>query len=290
MMVNMFAAMTANDAFVEVNRRVLAHGTKDVVPRGRPTTELTNLSFVLIDPRARVVSVPDRNISRRKLFGRLVWELCGRMDLGSVAYYDDQALRFAGKDGVISTAYGARLKRQMPDLIELLTNDPSTRRAVGLILGADDSRTTRLEYPCAISTQYMIRRGKLDCVTVMRSQSVWGVLPYDIAMFTLFQEYVAHQLGIGVGTYTHIMTSAHIYGGEVEKAKAMVESKVDNFGECFAMKPFFEGLASVDDLERMEASIRTTGKLSDSDFRLASTTTGGWGDVVLELLGTVDAK
>ena len=290
MMVNMFAAMTANDAFVEVNRRVLMHGTRDVVPRGRPTTELTCLSFVMLEPRYRVVSVPERGISRRKLFGRLVWELCGRIDLESVAHYDDQAIRFAGKDGTIPTAYGARLRKQIPGIVELLKRDPSSRRSVGLILGADDSVTTRLEYPCAISTQYLLRGARLDCVTVMRSQSVWGVLPYDIAMFTLFQEYVAHLLGVDVGCYTHFMTSAHIYGGEIDKAKAMVESREDNPVESFAMKPFFEGLQSLDDIERMETSIRTTGKLSDSDFRLASTTTGGWGDVVRELLGTVDAK
>ncbi len=278
----MIAACSANEAFTEACRQVLKYGDP-CSPRGRPTMEMVGVTLTIDHPEDRFVTVPARSLSMVKMMGRSVWELCGRADLASIAYYDDQALRFAGRDGIIATAYGLRLMRQMPEIIGVLKKDHDSRRAVGLILDPEDSALTRLEYPCGISTQYLLRDGQLQCVTCMRSEAVWGVLPYDIALFTLFQEYVAWQLGVPMGAYTHFMASAHLYGGEQAKVADMLSAELtgDNQATPFKLGPFFEGLPSLAFLGEAEARIRIDGGLSCDDWAQIKAWPGsGWAQAI----------
>jgi len=274
---------SANEVFVQLCREILIDASFEVAPRGRPTRESLGAVIELFDPLNRYVTVKERNLSMVKLVGRMVWELCGHSDLASIAYYDDQALRFAGRDGVIATAYGARMMVQMPEIIATLKRDESSRRAVGVILQPHvDSVTTRLEYPCAIATHYLIRNRKLNCITYMRSESVWGVLPYDLAMFTLFQEYVAHSLGIAVGSYVHFMGSAHIYGGEIARANTVADAETE------PPTAFFAGFPSIDFLRGAEAAIRVDGMLPSHEQAIVEANhASGWAQAVMLL--AVDA-
>lgn len=260
-------AMTATEVFEQTVKMVMSVGDR-TTPRGRPTIEVPGATIWMFDPLSRIVATPSRGLSLVKLLGRLIWELTARNDLGSIAYYDDQALRFADKQtAIIPTAYGFRIKEQIDEVVGILKKDPDSRRAVAVILDpATDDMGTRLEYPCAISTQFMIRDGRLTCITSMRSQSVWGVLPYDIALFTIFQELVAHRLGVGVGRYIHFMGSAHIYESDVPRIGSSVMG--DSGSRGWRMKPFFELLPSIEYLGEVEEVIREKGEIPERDRSL----------------------
>ena len=67
------------------------------------------------------------------------------------------------------------------------------------------------DLPCTISLQYLIREGALHCIVYMRSNDLWLGFPYDVFCFTAFQTKLAMELGVKLGTYTHIAGSLHLY-------------------------------------------------------------------------------
>ena len=57
----------------------------------------------------------------------------------------------------------------------------------------------------------------------MRSSDVILGIAYDVPAFTLFQEILANELGVGLGTYTHVSNSLHIYEKHFEMAEKMLQ-------------------------------------------------------------------
>ena len=83
-----------------------------------------------------------------------------------------------------------------------------------------DSIDASLDVPCTLSLQFFIRDEKLHMIVNMRSSDLIFGIAYDIPAFTLFQEILAEQLGVSLGSYTHMSNSLHIY----ERHFGMVES------------------------------------------------------------------
>ncbi len=107
-----------------------------------------------------------------------------------------------------------------------LLNDNGTRQAAISIFKTetDISKDTK-DVPCTLNIHFMIRDGKLDCFISMRSNDViWG-LPYDIFTFTVLQELMAQELGVGLGKYYHYVNSMHIYEYHFKFAKNILEGK-----------------------------------------------------------------
>ena len=144
------------------------------------------------------------------------------MDLSSITYYNPRAERFSVDLRKLDGAYGPRLfglgaLNQIPNVIELIRGHSDTRRAVAAVYlpefdswrSAVDGRED--EVPCTVALQFLPRGDRLDAVTYMRSQDGLMVLPYDIFIFTLLQEYVSASVGLRPGTYHHVAGSLHYY-------------------------------------------------------------------------------
>ena len=71
---------------------------------------------------------------------------------------------------------------------------------------------------CTVCLQFIVRDGKLYCTTYMRSNDLWLGFPYDVFQFTCIQIRMAMELGLDIGSYTHIAGSLHIYERDFEKA------------------------------------------------------------------------
>ena len=57
--------------------------------------------------------------------------------------------------------------------------------------------------------------------TLMRANDIWLGMPYDVFCFTVIQEIVAHNLGIPMGDYIHMVDLLHIYEFDLAKAKTV---------------------------------------------------------------------
>lgn len=100
--------------------------------------------------------------------------------------------------------------------IETLRKDP-TRRSVVMttwIVARDSFKFGKREKsssPCLVIFHPRIVEGKLHMFSYMKTQDLIGGFPGNLYAFTAFQAWMAEQLDVGVGTYTHYVHSAQIY-------------------------------------------------------------------------------
>lgn len=218
-------------------------------PRGIKSKEITNLSFELTDPRNRIIwnQARDTNyIFATKFFA---WMINGSSDFSYVASSNKKAKDFvdAPKDSKampdnFSTAYGPRIVKQMPYIIDELLRDQDSRRCVIHILNEGDldmlGTETKAEYPCTSTLTFFIRDSKLHMYTHMRSNNCVLTLVYDVFNFTMLQEWLLNklnsiqQLDLSLGSYHHNIASAHFFESEQELVnKILVDPSIG-----FAMK------------------------------------------------------
>lgn len=193
------------------------------------TKELNNVCIQLQDIHENIVSI--RDISPAYLFGEWLWYFTGRNSVDFISSFGSM-WRKLSDDGITSnSAYGYLMKYkfgfdQIEKVIELLTKDRNSRRAVINLNTPNERVIETKDEPCTIALQFLIRDGKLHCTGIMRSNDIWFGFPYDVAFFTELQKYIADRLGVGYGTYTHFVTSLHLYERNYEDVAKIVENPI----------------------------------------------------------------
>lgn len=193
------------------------------------TRELNNVKIEIEDVTNNIVSV--RNISLTYLLGEFLWYFNGSQSMEYISKYSS-FWKHISDDGVTSnSAYGYLLKHkhgfdQIEKVIELLTVDPNSRRAVININVPNVNVIETKDEPCTIALQFLNRDGKLHCTAIMRSNDIWFGTPYDWAFFIELQKVIADRLGLGYGTYTHFATSFHMYERNMAEIRAIAETDI----------------------------------------------------------------
>lgn len=122
----------------------------------------------------------------------------------------DGILDFEVERGNWHYTYHQRYAPYLEDVIKLLQDDPTSRRAVisirdnELDLGSGDPA-------CLQSIQFMIRNKKLHCFVLFRSNDGVRAAFMNAFALTELQKYVADRLGVRVGSYIHRANSFHCY-------------------------------------------------------------------------------
>lgn len=135
---------------------------------------------------------------------------------GHVERYNSNMERYVQDDGrMLGSAYGRYMRRlphdQIQRVVEMLRENPDTRRAIINIHNASFEEYDSNDVACTIYLQPIIRDNKLHMTANLRSQDVLLGYTYDTHGFQWIQELLAGRLGVDVGTYTHIMNSCHYY-------------------------------------------------------------------------------
>lgn len=226
-MVN-YVSDNMDDIYKNICTNILKNG-KQV----KGTKELNNFSFKLTNLNNNVINV--RNISKAYLCAELTWYMLARKDVAFINPFAGLWGRISD-DGVNSySAYGDIVFNrhgfdQIDKVIELLSQDPDSRRAVVNFNVPNANVIETKDEICTIALQFLIREGKLNCTGIMRSNDIWFGLPYDTVFFTEIQKYIAHRLNIEVGYYIHDVVSLHCYKrnyNDVEKViYAMATEKI----------------------------------------------------------------
>ena len=229
------------DHIDHVMRALLANAVGNGIergPRGMQSIEIGPMGFRLTNPRARLTNV--RNIRKPYSAASVAWNLGKRSDVESICFFNPNG-RMISDDGMTfhGANYGWRMMDSIWHAIQLLVHDRDTRRAWVQIwdprteygentyVDGDETNMYSIDgkdVPCTIGFLLKIRTNYagsdvLDMHVVMRSQSVWGVMPYDVFLFTVLQELIANELGVELGEYMHEMLSCHVYGRELEQIK-----------------------------------------------------------------------
>lgn len=189
--------------------------------------EELNAIMVVLDPTRNIVTNPIRKMPMRYAVGELLWYLSGSNQTEDIAQFSKVWERLSDDGVTANSAYGYRIFHKFGfdqwDYVKgLLSRDPLSRQAVIHI--KDPSNTLSKDVPCTVALQFFIRSdengdSRLHLTVYMRSNDVWMGVPYDMFSFCCLQMKMAMELGVKVGTYTHIAGSLHLYERDYETAK-----------------------------------------------------------------------
>ena len=139
-------------------------------------------------------------------------------------YLFNEKLADYADDGRLMGAYGPRLRRwhgttdQLAQVLQALTADPGTRRAVIQLYDPEADALGHKDVPCTLGYRFFLRDGLLHMHTTMRSQDLWLGFCYDILTTTILQELLAGWLGAGLGSYRLSIDSLHLYDHDILSA------------------------------------------------------------------------
>lgn len=197
------------------------------------------VAFEMENPRERLISFSHGGSNPIYPYIEALWILAGYDEPDMPMHYNRFPMQFVNPNtGLLDGAYGPRLvgidkpdcydelkyQNQLYTCVERLRENPNTRRAVCTISNPQlDWDNSSLDIPCTMSYQFLIRDGKLDMITNMRSQDLIKGFPNDTTEFQWIQEIIAGLVGCDVGSYYHIVGSLHIYESDLKIAKELLK-------------------------------------------------------------------
>lgn len=184
-------------------------------------SEVINAVTVIEDPTRSFVHSKVRNLPIRYAVGEMLWYMSGSNYLNGIQKYTTNWNRMSDDGVTVNSNYGWCIKNkfgfdQWEFIRDMLTKDQNTRQAVIHIKTADN--TPSKDVNCTVCLQFFIRDNKLYLTTYMRSNDLWMGFPYDVFQFMNMQVLMSMELGLELGTYTHIAGSLHLYERDYQKA------------------------------------------------------------------------
>lgn len=210
------------DAYIDLSRLIRDEYDFISNPRGMKIKEKLGVQFRIKNPRDRLPFVAARNFSLSYLVAETLWYMSGNNSTEWISRYAPFWKDISDDGKTANSAYGARIfKRndriaggklvQWDYVVNELKRDSDSRRAVIHIRTPDDSVHAVKDVPCTLALQFFIRDEKLHLHVNMRSSDIILGLSYDVPAFTIMQEVMANELGVGLGEYVHTSNSLHCY-------------------------------------------------------------------------------
>lgn len=216
-------ADTIDDAWLYWYRALTQNVSSEQSRDGAVVGEILNAFTVINDPTRCILKNDIRRLPMRYMIGEMLWYLAGEPTLDGIQLFTKAWDRMSDDGLYVNSNYGFRIQNmvdeaadrhfdQLKMVEELLRKDPNSRQAVIHIKQARDI----INFPtkdvnCTVCLQFFIRDKRLYCTTYMRSNDLWMGFPNDVFQFTAIQIYLAMKLHVGLGTYTHIAGSLHLY-------------------------------------------------------------------------------
>lgn len=203
--------------------------------RGLRTIEVDgDVCLVLEDPTKSVVTLSERRRNHKSyqyLEREFNWYLSGILNVDDIAKGSHLWKKIQNYDDTVNSNYGflALVENwngasQFEWCINKLTEDKDTRQAIINYSQPRDKYDQNKDFVCTIGQQFILRKGKLESITWMRSNDIIRGLVNDIPWFTYLQRRIAGKIGCDMGKYTHFVTSLHAYETDFEMVKAIANS------------------------------------------------------------------
>ena len=201
--------------------------------------EILNAVTIITDPTRCILKSKIRNLPMRYMVGELLWYLSGNPELKAIQLYTSAWDRMSDDGVFVNSNYGDRIQHalceasgdrfdQLKMVEEMLRAHPESRQAVIHIKQARDlNKYPTKDVNCTVCLQFFIRDDNLYMTTYMRSNDLWMGFPNDVFQFTAMQIYLAMRLGVGLGSYTHIAGSLHLYERDYQTALKNIEKAIN---------------------------------------------------------------
>lgn len=206
---------------------------------------LNNALLQLDNPRARHLHLEGRKNNIFATFAEVFWVMAGDENIDPyLSHFLPRAVEFSDDEETWRGAYGPRIyaHNQVQGVIDIFKHEGlDTRRAVISIYDSmKDSPSglkeiyrlqTSKDIPCNNMLHFYVRDGKLNCNAFSRSGDVvWGVTNINIVEWTVLMEYIAQEIGVDVGVYSHFITNVHIYEFTKPQVEAVLNSDFQPLG------------------------------------------------------------
>ena len=223
---------SATEALPHLLNKLLTAGS--VIPsRNGETRELTMQHITIDQTTDPYITTPGRNVSLPAQIAETMWILAGRNDVEWLANYLPQAPRFSDDGKTWRGGYGPRLRKfagiddnidQLKHIIDLLREDPTTRRAVFAIYDPAVDSAPGKDIPCNNWVHFLARDGKLHAHVAIRSNdAMWGWSGINSFEWSILNQVVAAYAGLHPGTITYDISSLHLYERHYDKAQRIVD-------------------------------------------------------------------
>lgn len=212
----------ADEAFLHWHKILSDMGIDQKSRDGDVVGEIINATTVIEDPTRCIMYNNIRKMPFRYAVGELLWYLSGNNKLKEIQKYTRTWDRMSDDGETVNSNYGHCIQNkygfdQWEYILDMLSKNPNSRQAVIHIKGASNEPSKDVN--CTVCCQFFIRDNKLYMTTYMRSNDIWLGFPYDVFQFTAMQILLSMQLGVELGTYTHIAGSLHMYKRDYVIAK-----------------------------------------------------------------------
>jgi len=219
-----------DDLLFATYNEIILRGSQIKGKRGK-IFEVINFSATLTNPRVRTSMSLDRKLVKSK-FAEFAWYLSKNASKDYITPYITAYNEEEEENSKILGAYGPKIfgnidaqKSQFERIIDQISERTETKQAY-LSISENTDYKLRLEKfkspPCTIGLHFIVREERLCLTAYMRSNDAYFGLPHDLFCFTMLQELVALRIGLKLGTYTHTVTSMHIYDHQVMRVKKYI--------------------------------------------------------------------
>jgi len=187
------------------------------------TQALFNVGFEIENPMDNLIDDKDRNWKWDYAEAEWQWYLSGDNHIKTLGDLYGKVpeiwKRMSDDRGYVNSNYGWQWKRQnqIDYVINLLKENPKTRRAAISIYDAKEHHEYKHDTPCTYAVQFTIVGQKLNMCVTMRSNDLWYGFCNDQYCFSKLQELVATETGLLIGSYYHFAHNLHLYDNIIEK-------------------------------------------------------------------------
>jgi len=193
------------------------------------TREIAHMTTVLYGSDRCFVNLPERKLNINYPLTEFIWYLTANRNVSEISEYAKIWDIIRDENGEVESNYGNYFfspinlhtnqhTNQWDWCIDELSNDASSRRATLNILQPHHKIKNPKDIPCTFAVNFLIRNNQLNMYVYMRSCDIIFGWCNDIFCFSMIHQMMFNELklldkfkNLMMGSYTHTMTSAHIY-------------------------------------------------------------------------------
>lgn len=216
-----FEAVSVPEAYVEGLWKLRILGSQEGSRNGPLITIPEPVMLTIYNPKRRVLSDATRNANPFFHVMETVWMFAGKHNPSWLLQFNKRIGQYADETEfglVINGAYGYRWLThwgpQIPYIIELLKEEPTTRQAVLTMWDPTTDLFQRwwADRPCNTHIYFRVVDGKLNMTICNRSNDfVWGMMGANAVHMTYLHEFVALASGYDLGLYRVFTNNLHFY-------------------------------------------------------------------------------
>jgi thymidylate synthase len=189
---------TTNHAWQRKLQDLLRYGLQ-VAPRDKETRE--ELAGQYTVPMPAYLSLRERKVNLAFMLAEPAWILSGSNRLEDLMPYMKAYQAFSDDGVFLRGAYGPKIVDQLHYVVDCLYEDLSSRQAYLNIWRERPQKAA--DIACTTGMQFVVRDGRLHCITTMRSQDIVQGFTFDVFTFSMVAQAVRILLAER-GTYTEL--------------------------------------------------------------------------------------